>query len=89
MQHPNLSTPNVNTYNPHPQYNPQNFAPRPTYNPQDPAFPPPPPGPPPSGPPPGSGNRPGPEHVSQPRSDDIQSYPDASRSTATEQGASP
>lgn len=50
---------------------------------------PPPPGPPLSGPPPGLDNRTGPENVSHPRSGDIQSHPDASRSTATEQGASP
>ncbi|KAI1477403.1 hypothetical protein F4774DRAFT_195518 [Daldinia eschscholtzii] len=79
-QHPNQSTPNVNAYSPYPPYNPQDYA---GVSPMN--LPPPPPGPPPSGPPHGSGNRTGPENVSHPRSGDIKSHHDASRSTATEQ----
>ncbi|KAI0845962.1 hypothetical protein F5Y00DRAFT_272334 [Daldinia vernicosa] len=78
-QHPNPSTPNVNAYSPYPPYNPQDYAGVPSMNL------PPPPGPPLSGPPRGMDSRTGPENVSHPRSGDIQSHPDASRSTATEQ----
>ncbi|KAI1211526.1 uncharacterized protein F4807DRAFT_458421 [Annulohypoxylon truncatum] len=81
MYHPNPSTTNFNAYPPHQPYDPRDYINQSPMN-----LPPPPPGPPPSGPPPpGSGNRPGPENVSRPRSGDIQSHPDASRSPATEQ----
>jgi hypothetical protein len=81
--HPNHATTNLDHQ--YPPYNPQDYV----------QLPPPPPGPPASGPnfpppPGGPGPYTGPENVSQvPNIGVGLSYPDASRSATTEQGASP